>query len=90
MHQARVGTEPSGKIINGFIAPDRLRQPVAAVALRGSLRELAPVGGLKRDAFGVHFLQVASDLRRVDTGIEIVEVPFRQLAGAARGFGLGC
>ena len=87
MNQTGIGAEPAGEIVDRLVAPDRLGEPFAAVFPGGLFRELALVVGLKRDAFGIHLFEVARDFRRVDTGIEIGQVPFRQLAGL--GFGRG-
>ena len=89
MNQAGIGPEPAGKIVDRLVAPDRFGEPLAAALFRGLFRKLAFVVGLKRDAFGVHPCEVARDFRRVDTGIEIGQVPFRQLAGLVPGFGRG-
>ncbi len=85
MDQPGIGAEPAGEIVDCLIAPDRPGEPLAAVLLRGVFGELALVVGLKRDAFGIHLVEVALHFRRVDTGIKIGQIPFRQLAGL--GFG---
>ena len=90
MNEAGIGTEPARDVVDRLITLHGLREPAAAVFARGMFRKLALVVGLKRDAFAIHLLEVARDFRRSDAGIEIVEVPFRQLAGPARGLGLGC
>ena len=94
MNQAGIGAEPAGEIVDRLVAPDRFGEPLAAALFCGPLGKLALVVGLKRDAFGIHPCEVAGDFRRVDTGIEIGQIPFRQLAGLFRsGFGrgfLGC
>ena len=53
MHEARIGTEPSGKIVNRFIAFHRFREPFSAIDLSRTLGKLGLVVGLKRDAFGI-------------------------------------
>ena len=58
---------------------------MAAVFPGDAFRELALVVALERDAVCIHLLQVARDFGRVDTGIEIGQIPFRQLAGFRRG-----
>ena len=60
MNQAGIGAEPAGEIVDRLVAPDRLGEPVAAVVLGRPFRELALVVRLKRDAFGIHLLQVAA------------------------------
>ena len=79
MNQSGIGAETSGEIVDRLVAPDRPGEPLAAALAGGSFRELALVVRLKRDAFRVHPLQVAGDFRRVDPGIEIGQIPFRQL-----------
>ncbi len=81
MHQASIRAEPAGEVIDRLIASDRLGQPCAAVIACGMFRKPALVVGLKRDAIGVHFREVARHFGRVDPAIEIRQVPFRQLAG---------
>jgi hypothetical protein len=78
MNQTGIGTQTPGKILDRLIAPDRPGEPLAAILLGRLLRKLALVVRLKRDAFRVQPCEVAGDLRRVDTGIEVGQVPFRQ------------
>ena len=85
VNQTGIGAEPAGEIVDRLIAPDRLGEPRAAALLRRPFGELALVVGLKRDAIGIHLLEVARHFRRVDAGIEIGQVPFRQLAGLGAG-----
>src|SRR6516164_7830012 len=85
MDEARIGTEPSGEIVDGFVASDRFGKPLTAALACGLLCKLALVVGLKRDAFGIHPLQVTRNFGRIDAGIEIIKVPFRQLARLAGG-----
>jgi hypothetical protein len=85
MKQAGIGSEPAGQIVDRLVAPDRFGEPPAAVLFCGALRKPALVVGLKRDALGVHPCEVARNLRRVDTGIEVGEIPFRQFAAAGPG-----
>src|SRR6185312_1353454 len=81
MNQSGVRSKAAGKIVNGLVAPHRFGEPLAAPFSSGLLRKLAFIVGLKRNAFCVQPRKIASDLGRVDTGIEIGQVPFRQLAG---------
>ena len=77
MNQAGIGAQTPGEILDRFVAIDRRGEPFAAALLRRLLRELALAGRLKRDAFRVQPCEVAGDFRRIDTGIEIGQVPFR-------------
>src|SRR3984957_13543107 len=90
MNQSGIRSEAAGKIVNGLVAPDRFGEPFAALLFCGLFRKLALVVGLKRNAFCVQPCKVAGNFRRVDTGIEIGQVPFRQLAALVPGFGFGC
>ena len=85
MNQAGIGPEPAGKIVDRLVAPDGFGKPLAAALFCGPLRKPALVVGLKRDAFGVHPGEVARNLRRVDTGIEVGQIPFRQFPAAGPG-----
>ena len=91
MNKTGIGAETAGEIVDRLVAPDRFGQPFAAVFFRGLFRKLAFVVGLKRDAICIHLLQISADFRRVDAGIEIGQIPFRQFAGLGgrlgRGFG---
>ena len=87
MNQAGIGSKAAGEIVDRLVAPDRFGQPPTAVLPCGKFRELALVVRLKRDAFCIHPLQVAGDFRRVDPGIEIGQIPFRQLGWSRFG---GC
>jgi len=78
MNQPGIGCKAAGDVVDRLVAPDRLGKPYSAAFARGSLREPALVVRLKRDAFRIHPLQVAGDFRRVDPGIEIGQIPFRQ------------
>ena len=88
MNEAGIGAEPAGEIVDRLVAPDRLGEPNAAIVAGNAFRQPALVIRFKRDAVGIHLLQIARDFGGVDTGIKIGEVPFRQLAGF--GFGCGC
>ena len=87
MNQPGIGTEAAREIIDRLIAPHCFGKPASAIFLGGVFRKLAFVIGLKRDAFFIHLLQITSDFRCVDAGIKIGEIPFRQFAGLADGFG---
>ena len=88
MNKARIGAETTGEIVDRLIASDGLREPAAAVFACDVFRKFAFVVGLKRDAFRIHSLQITRDFRRVDAGIEIGQIPFRQFVGFPLGRGL--
>ena len=53
MNQAGIGSKTAGDIVDRLVAPDRLGEPLAAAFAGGSLRELALVVRLKRNAFRI-------------------------------------
>jgi len=81
MNEAGIGTETAGEIVDRLITPHGSRKPAAAVVFCRKFRKLALVVRLKRDAICIHLREVAGDFRRVDAGIEIGQIPFRQFAG---------
>ena len=85
VNETGIGGQTPGQIVDRLVTPDRRGEPLAATLLGRLLGELALVVRLKRDAFGVHLGEVAGDFRRVDTGIEIGQVPFRQPSGPCLG-----
>ena len=88
MNEAGIGAQSSREIVDRFIASHGSRKPRSAILPRNVLGEPSLVVGLKRDAFGIHPGEVAHNFRRVDAGIEIGEVPFRQFPGLGCRFGL--
>ena len=81
MNQASIGTEATGEVVDRLVAPHGFRKPTAAAILRRPFCELSLVVGLKRDAIGIHLLQITPNFWRIDAGIEIGQIPFRQFAG---------
>ena len=79
VREPRIGRQPSGKIINRLIAPDRLGQPLTAVRRRDLLRDLALIGALERHTVGIELIEIACHLRRIDRRIEVGQIPLRQL-----------
>ena len=77
VHEAGIGAEAAGEVVNRLVAPHGLRQKAAAVILCRPFGQLAFVVGLKRDAIGIHPFQVARHFGGIDTGIEIGQIPFR-------------
>jgi hypothetical protein len=80
MNQPGVGHEPSGEIIDRLVTFHRLGKPLATIRLGDFLGDAALVGGLERNTVGGELVEVVRNVRRVDRGIEIGEIPFRQLA----------
>ena len=89
VEEAGIGREPAEKIIERFVALHRRRELRSRIGSLDERRELALKGLLERQAFGGAAIEVALDLRIIDPGIEVGEVPFRQHAEAAWGTGLG-
>jgi hypothetical protein len=89
MNQSGIRSEATSEIVNRLVAPDRFGEPLATALCSGLFGKLAFVVGLKRNAICVQPCKVAGDFGRIDAGIEIGQVPFRQLAGLVSGFGFG-
>ncbi len=81
MNQPGIGAETPCEIVDRLVPPYRFGKPASAILSCGKFREFALVVRLKRDAICIHLLEVAGDFRRVDAGIEIGQIPFRQFAG---------
>jgi len=64
-------------------------QPATAVVARCMFGELALVVGFERNAVRIHRLQVTRDFGRVDAGVEIGQIPFRQFVRLRRRPGRG-
>ncbi len=89
VEEAGIGREAAEKIVERLVALHRRRELRSRLGSLDERRELALVGLLERQAFGGAAIEVARNLRIIDPGIEIGEVPFRQHAEAAWGTGLG-
>ena len=87
MDEAGIGAEPAGEIVDRLIALHGPREPFSAIFSRCVFGKLALVVGLKRDAFGVHFGEIVRHFGRIDAGIEVGQIPFRQFAGFAGDLG---
>jgi hypothetical protein len=90
-HQARVGGEPTNQVVERLVAFYRRGERRAGGRRARQVGELALVGLLERHAVGIDPVEVAFDLGRIDPGIEIGEIPFRQggrLGTPRRGGGL--
>ena len=87
------------EVVERLVALDRLGERASAAGAFDQSPELALVGLLERLGLGVSLIEVARDARIVEAGIEVVEVPLRQIpkrragcrfgAGLGPGFGLG-
>src|SRR3954463_2965164 len=84
MNEASVRAEPAGEVVDRLIASHGFCEPFSAIFLCCSCCELALVVRLERDAIGIHLCEIARRFRRIDSGIEVGEVPLRKLAGLAR------
>jgi hypothetical protein len=89
VEEAGIGREPAEKVIERLVALHRRHELRSRIGSLDKRRELALKGLLERQAFGGAAIEVALDLRIIDPGIEVGEVPFRQHAEAAWGTGLG-
>jgi len=69
----------AGKIVDRLIALHGPCEPASAALSCRPLGELAFVVVLKRDTFGIQPVEIARHFRRVDRGVEIGKIPFRQL-----------
>jgi hypothetical protein len=81
--------ESAEKIIERLVARDRLGEDRPGVGLLRDRRELALVGLFEGKAFGSAAFEIALDLRIIDPGVEISQIPFRQRAKAGDGRRLG-
>ena len=61
MNEAGIGAEPAGEIVDRLVALDRLGEPKAAIVAGNAFRQPALVIRFKRDAVGIHLLQIARD-----------------------------
>ena len=86
--KAGIGDDAAEQVLQRLERHHRLGQPFAGVLACREFAELALVTGLKRDAVVVGPHQIGFQFRQIRPAIEIVEVPFRQLAiGRAGGIG---
>ena len=78
MHEAGVRAEPAHEIIERLIAAHDFGKRGAGRVRPRQIGELALIGILERDAFGVGLIEIALDGRIVDAGVKIAEVPLGQ------------
>ena len=83
VHEAGIGAEPAGQIVDRFILAHRLGERAAGLRRLRQLKKLALEGALERNAFGIDALEVALDRRIVQAGIEVGQIPFRQRTQSA-------
>ncbi len=72
MDQAGEGHQPAKKLVERFVALDRLGQRRSRIGLPCERRELAFVILLERDALGIGAIEILLDRGIIDAGIEIV------------------
>ncbi len=81
------------QIVELLVALHRLGERGPGIGPLRERGELALVGFLEGDAVGIGAIEIALDLRIVDPGVEIGEIPFRQRTQtgyrAGGGAGLG-
>src|ERR671930_2027180 len=80
VEEARIGRETPEEIVKGLVALHRLGQRRAGRGVVGERRQLAFVGLLECEAFGSTAIEIALDLRIIEPGVKIREIPFRQRA----------
>src|SRR5665647_2821392 len=85
--QRGIGDEPAELVLDRLVALDRLGQRLARIGARGHRRQAALEGLLEGRTFVVGPVEVQLELRRIETGIKVLEVPFRQIAELGAGFG---
>ena len=76
--QARIRDQPAEQILDRLVAPHRFGERLSAMRAAGEFFEPALIGLLERDALGFGAVEIGLELRRIDRGIEIGEIPFRQ------------
>ena len=80
MNEPGIGAEPPHQIVDRLVAPHRRGERGAAGRPARHFGELALVGRLEVDAFGIDAVEIALDRRIVEAGIKVVEIPLGQLA----------
>ncbi len=83
MDEPGIGAETSHQIVDRLVAPYRGGERPAALCSAGDFGKLAFIIGFESDAVGIDLAEIALDRRIVETGIKVVEIPFRQ--GARQG-----
>ena len=81
--------ESAEKIIERLVARDRIGEHRPGIGLLRERRELTLVGVLEGEAFGSAAFEIAVDLRIIEPGVKISQIPFRQRAEAGDGRRLG-
>ena len=87
MDEPGIGAEPAGEIVDRLIAPDRFGEPLPPSSFAVPVPRACPCSRSRRRRIGIERVEVARDFRRVDPGIEIGQIPFRQACRLARRLG---
>ena len=82
MDQPGIGDQPPEQILELLVALDRLGELLAGVGPAGERGELALEVLLEGDRLAVGAIEIALHRGIVNPGIEVAEIPFRQLAEA--------
>src|SRR5262245_44619011 len=90
VEESRIGHEPPEEVVERLVALHRLGQRRAGGGPFGERRELAFVGLLECEAFGSTTIEIALDLRIIEPGVKIREIPFRQRVEARHGRSFAC
>ena len=76
MDQAGKGDQPAEQVVEFLVAFDRRGKQAAAIGRFGKRGELSLIGLLEGETFGIGAIEIALDLRIVDPGIEIGQIPY--------------
>src|SRR5919197_3224684 len=90
VEESRIGRETPEEIVKGLVALHRRGQRRAGRGVVGERRQLAFVGLLECEAFGSTAIEIALDLRIIEPGVKIREIPFRQRAETGHARSLAC
>src|SRR5690242_13242246 len=89
MDEAGKGNEPAEQIVDDLVALHRLGKRAPRLPARRQRSKLALVGLGESRAFRVGAVEIAFDVRGVDAGVKVGEIPLGQVAEAGRTFGGG-
>jgi hypothetical protein len=83
MDEPRIGDQTPHQVIERLIGFHRLRQRASGLRLAGQFRELAFVCLCEGETLRISAVQILLYLRVVHAGIQVGQIPFRQLADPA-------